>query len=77
MAQLDYQYTGSLNIAVGGTTADGFSYHYTAANGTEMSGDSFVLKRGNTLYYIHMYSRRALESKNRGLIKGTEGASSH
>lgn len=69
MAQLDYQYTGSLNIAVGGTTADGFSYQYTAANGTEMSGDSFVLNRGNTLYYIHMYSRRALESENRGLVR--------
>ena len=51
IAQLNYQHTGSPDMVIGGVTAGGFRYRYTAANGTDMSGVSCVLRKGSTLYY--------------------------
>lgn len=69
MKQLNYRETGEAEITVGGLQADGFSYQYTAVNGTEMAAESYVLKRKNDLYYFHMYSRRELVSENSALVR--------
>ena len=42
-------------------TAEGFRYGYEA-QGIGMIGESCVVKRGKTLFYLHFYTREALKS---------------
>ena len=74
MKHLDYSETDAGDLEVGGETAEGFCYRYTAANGTEMSAASYALKKGNTSYYFHLYSRRQLESENIELVRRILGS---
>ena len=69
LAKLNYKEAGPSDRQVGGLTAEGFQYQYTAVDGTEMTGESYVLKKDYTLYYFHLYSRRELASENSGLFK--------
>lgn len=52
---------GALTKAVGGEKAEGFCCEYEA-QGIGMYGESYTIKRGKTLYYLHFYARKALKS---------------
>lgn len=54
---------GALTKVVGGEKAEGFSYEYEA-QGISMVGESYAIKRGKTLYYLHFYARKALKSES-------------
>lgn len=56
--------TGSvLTKVVDGEKAEGFSYEYEV-QGIRMYGESYALKRGKTLYYLHFYARKALKNES-------------
>ena len=51
-----YCLDGYLSISVGGETARGIRYHYTA-KGIDMTAESYVLTKDGTEYYLHVYYR--------------------
>ena len=59
MASLGYRCEGFRQQTVGGRTAEGFRYSYTA-QGVGMTGESYVVKDGKSLYYLHAYMRTEL-----------------
>jgi len=56
MKSYGYELKGFLTEEMGGETADGFVYTYTAQD-TAMVGESISLKRANIFYYFHAYWR--------------------
>ena len=54
---------GFLSRAVGGETAEGFSYDYEA-QGIRMSAESCVVKHGKVFYYLHIYTREEYKDEN-------------
>ncbi len=64
MDSYGYSMTGPVKRKVAGSDSEGFGYTYSAS-GTEMSGQTLVLKKGRTLYYLNVYFRR--ESEETGL----------
>ena len=63
MALLDYKAGGVLRRSIGGRSADGFSYTYTA-NDIPMYGETLVVRDRRTLYYLHFYARQALTAES-------------
>lgn len=56
MQQYGYRLNEFTGKKIGGEQAEGFSYAYTAQN-ISMYGESYVIKRDRTLYYLHFYAR--------------------
>lgn len=56
----DYKLGAPLRRCVGGKSADGFSYTYTAS-GIPMYGETLVVRLGRAQYYLHFYARQALK----------------
>ena len=54
---------GALTKAVDGEKAEGFCYEYET-QGIGMYGESYAVKREKTLYYLHFYARKALQSES-------------
>lgn len=52
----NYGLDGHLSITLGGETAQGIRYHYTAQE-IDMTGESYVLSKEGTEYYLHVYYR--------------------
>ncbi len=67
-----YKLNGFTVKSVGGKEADGFIYDY-AVQGTEMTGETFSLKNGNTYYYIHCYVRSALKNESFEIVDNILG----
>ncbi len=57
MASTGYRFVDHLEKKAG--TLPGFRYAYTA-QGIGMTGESFILKHGKTVYYLHVYVRTEL-----------------
>lgn len=53
-----------LKRAIGGATADGLRYTYQA-QGIDMTGESFALRRQGAIYYFHVYYRTRLGDESR------------
>ncbi len=47
----------------------GVRYQYTAKEGVAMTGLSYVLKRKKVIYYLHYYTRAALEQKKQAILQ--------
>lgn len=60
---LGYKPAGSRERTIAGTPAQGFGYSYTAQE-TPMYGESYAMKRGQTVYYFHFYARAALREES-------------
>ena len=54
---------GACTKTVGGEKAEGFSYEYET-QGIGMYGESYAVKHGKALYYLHFYARKALQSES-------------
>ncbi len=63
MAQSGYRLDGFIRRELGGKTADGFRYEYTAQE-TEMTGETFSVKNGRMFYYIYYYARTDLREES-------------
>ena len=57
-----------LQCEAGGMTAEGLHYTYTS-QGIAMTGESYVLKKEQTLYYLHCYYRTDLSQESRIICK--------
>lgn len=68
-APYSYQSGGLLEASIGGLPAKGVRYQYTAKEGVAMTGLSYVLKRKKVIYYLHYYTRAALEQKNQAILQ--------
>ena len=64
MSSFRYQEEERRTDSLDGCAAEGVRYTYLA-QGVEMTGESFALRHGKTLYYLHCYSRTALWTENR------------
>ena len=49
--------------------AEGFAFEYEK-EGTAMYAESFVIKKGKALYYLHFYSRAEFRDVNTELWSG-------
>ena len=58
-----YAGKGFCSAAVGTEKAEGFGYEYEA-EGTGMYGESNVIKRKKTLWFLHCYTRTALKQES-------------
>ena len=65
MEPFRYEAGKSVERRIGGETARGISFSYTAAGDIGMAGESLAMKRGKTIYYLHFYTRREMEEENR------------
>ena len=63
MASLGCRSEGLRQRAVGGRDARGVRYDYTA-QGTGMTGESWVIKEKREIWYLHAYMRTALLEKS-------------
>ena len=70
MAAFQFSQTGAPERKIGGIPARGIRFRYRAEDGTEMAGESLVLKRGKAVYYFHFYTREALEEENLAVWEG-------
>ena len=61
MKQYGYHMSGFLKKRFGGKEAMGFFYEYTI-QGTDMTGESYVIKTGKEIYSFHVYMRTELKS---------------
>lgn len=68
MKPFGYAKTDNLTQQIAGETAKGLRYTYQA-QGVDMTGESFVLKKGSTQYYLHVYYRTALAEESREVWK--------
>ena len=59
----DYKLGAPLRRGVGGKSAEGFSYTYTAG-GVPMYGETLVVRLGRAQYYLHFYARQALKGES-------------
>ncbi len=69
MSKYDYKYERGVEVNVGGLSAFGVSYNYTAKD-IPMSARSLVLKQGSTFFYFHLYTRTALKDENMAVMTG-------
>lgn len=67
MQSFGYVLDGFTERKIGGEDTYGFCYHYTAQD-TAMSGESMILKRNRTFWYIHCYYRTALAEESRKVL---------
>ena len=58
-----YKRTGSFQREIGGDLADGFGYTYKA-QGIDMYGESFAVKKAKKIFYYHFYVRQEFREKN-------------
>ena len=63
MQALGYRRESFLQRNVGGKSAEGFGYTYTA-QGVAMYGESCTLKSRRALFYFHLYARDALREQS-------------
>ena len=68
MAPYGYKLEEFFTDSVGGVTADGFRYSYTAQE-VPMNCEIRCVKKGKTFYYIHCYMRTALLTESRKVIR--------
>lgn len=68
MQPFGYTLETFLTEKIGGETAEGFRYHYTAQD-TRMVGETFSLKKGKTFYYIHCYLREELRDDSLKILE--------
>ena len=54
-----YEFTGFVDRTIAGRPSRGFGYTYVS-EGTEMSGETCVMKSGKFLYFFNIYYRRSL-----------------
>lgn len=67
MEAFGYSFREFVTVDVGGETADGFIYEYTAQE-RAMVGESFAIKKGKTFYYIHCYMRDELKDESMQVV---------
>ena len=60
---------GRLERTIAGENARGLRYTYTA-QGIEMTGESYVLKKNGTMYYLHSYYRTSLHEESLKIWNG-------
>ena len=63
MSLMDYRSGGLLSRAVGGMSAEGFCYTYTAQD-VPMYGETLVVKAPRAFYYLHFYARQELKAES-------------
>ena len=63
-APYGYKEEQDLKRPLGGQTAEGIRFTYTAQD-VPMTGESYVVKYKKTLYYFHYYTRTALWETNK------------
>ena len=63
MQPYGYKKGGFCTKTVGNESAEGFSYEYEA-QGIGMYGESYVIKRGKTFWYLHFYARTELKAES-------------
>ena len=68
MQPFGYRPAGFTDRSMGGEKAYGFAYEYEA-QGTGMYAETFALKKGKTVYYLHFYARKALQEESAALWK--------
>ncbi|MBR6349161.1 MAG: hypothetical protein IKR67_01310 [Lachnospiraceae bacterium] len=61
---LSYEDLGPKDIILGGEKCEGFVYGYVAKCEVKMQGESYVLRHGDILYYLHYYTRREFAFEN-------------
>ena len=66
MARYGYRLKGYSEKQLDGKAANGIMYTYTA-QGVDMYAESYVVKSGDTLYYLHLYTRMALWAENQSV----------
>ena len=60
---LGFQSDGPSERMIAGIPAQGFRYTYRVQD-TQMAAESFVLRKGKTIYYFHGYVRAALREES-------------
>ena len=63
MQPYGYIAKGGRQRQIAGTETCGFGYEYTA-QGIPMYAETFVMKKGRTVYYFHFYARTALKEES-------------
>ncbi|MBQ1467757.1 MAG: hypothetical protein IIZ27_04700 [Solobacterium sp.] len=63
LASYGYTLKEFISEDIGGISADGFRYSYTAQN-VPMIGESLSVKKGKVFYYIHGYLREELQEES-------------
>ena len=67
MEQFGYIRGGFITKDIGGEKAEGFCYEYKS-QGINMSGETFCVKQGKTLYYFNIYFRSDLKDESEKII---------
>lgn len=70
MAPDSFQLDDERTFDFDGYQGGGFKYHYQA-QGIDMSGQSYVIKKEKTYYYIHAYYRTELTTESEAVITQT------
>ena len=63
MQQYGYRLEKRKDAVLDGEAAKGFCYEYEA-QGISMVGESFACRRNKTMYYLHVYYRKALQEES-------------
>lgn len=72
-ADKGYTFGDIEKLTIGGEKAYGYPFSYTA-EGIEMCGDSFVIKRGKQYYFFHTYYREELKEESEKLLEEIYGS---
>lgn len=65
MKNFDYSLVEFMSRQIGGKTAYGFRYFYTA-EGVPMEGECFTIRDGKLLYNLYVYYRKQLRDASAG-----------
>ena len=68
MRSYGYKTQGYVTYDIGGEKADGLRYTYTA-QGIDMTGETYAIRKDHKLYYIHCYYRTELSKESRESIE--------
>ena len=68
MRSYGYKTEAYVTLDLGGENADGLRYTYKA-QGIDMTGETYALRKGNKLYYVHCYYRTELAKESRESIE--------
>ena len=66
LQSFDYKGEADKQCLIGGRKARGMGYEYTS-QGIDMYAESYLVKKGNILYYFHFYVRNALKNDSLAL----------
>ena len=63
MQPFGYTFLRNEKTSLDGEATHGFAYEYNA-QGTAMVGESFACRKSKTMYYLHVYYRKELETES-------------